>query len=321
MPHPAHLIRTGHRGRGSGIGLSLVELEVAIQLDRQPNTIFFVDSNVASGGNGRSWGGAFQTTQEAENYAPAGSTLCLAPLHVETITAAAGLVLNTAGLTILGFGNGDRRPQIDFTTVVGASMDVTAESVTFYNIRFTGGVDALTGPVNIQAADCTLIDCITEDVTGQATDFIEVTTAGDRLTLIRWEHRGSSSAGANTALTIDGCDQVIVEDAWIFGDFAVACIEQVTTAGTNIRVYGNVRRPCYLESLNSNDILVTLKSDTTGDIGPGIYARLADDAANITQAFAGAAARFFNVPGTGGIMLANAGGERAIETNITPSAG
>lgn len=314
------LIKTGHRARGSGIGLSLEELEVAVQLDRQPNTIFYVNSSAAAGGNGRSWGGAFTTVQEAENYAGAGDTLCLAPGHVETVTAAAGLVLNTAGLTLLGFGNGDRRPQINFTTVVGADMDVTAAGITFYNIRFTGGFDALTNPVHLAAADCTLIDCVTEDVTGQATDFIVTTAAADRLSLVRWEHRGSASAGADTAITIVGGDQITIEDAWVYGNFAVSAIENVTTAATNLRIYGGMQRPCYLRTVNNADVLVTLVATTTADVGPGICGRIQQDAANVTEAFVGAAARFFNVTG-GGIAIVNADGERGLETNIAASAG
>ena len=86
--------------------------------------VWFVDSTAAAGGNGASWTGGYTTFETAVNAAAADDTILVAALHVETVSAAAGLELDKAGLTLLGFGNGNRRPQINFTTVVGADMNV-----------------------------------------------------------------------------------------------------------------------------------------------------------------------------------------------------
>lgn len=310
------VLQSGHRGRGSGISLSLDELELAVQADRERGRVWYVNSAAPREQPGTSWGGEFQTIEEAVNAAAADDTICVAPGHVETVTAAAGLVLDKAGLTILGFGNGNRRPQIDFTTVVGADMDVTAANITAYNLRFTGGIDALTNPIHVAAAGFTMIDCVTEDVTGQAVDFILTTAAADLLTLIRWTHRGSASAGAGSAISLVGGDQITIEDAWIYGNFSAAGIETITTAQTNLNVYGGVNRPCYIWTENAADVAITCVSGATGNIGPYVYARLQDDAANVTEAFVGDAMRFMQP-----IMVGNADGQRGIETNITASAG
>jgi hypothetical protein len=60
------------------------------------------------------------------------------------------------------------------TTATTADMDVDAANITVSNLLFTGGVDELAGPIDINAADFTMINCETRDVTGQAVDFIDI---------------------------------------------------------------------------------------------------------------------------------------------------
>jgi hypothetical protein len=312
------VIQSGHRRRGSGIGLSLEDLEIATQHDRQRDNVWYVDSNASAGGSGRSWVRAFLTIQEAAAAALADDYILVAPAHVETVTAAAGLELNTAGVTLLGYGNGDRCPQIDFTTVVGADMNVGAAGVTMVNFRFTGGIDALTGPIDVNAADFTLLDCVTQDVTGQAVDFIVTDANADRMSLIRWTHRGALADGPQTAISIVGGDQITIEDPFIDGHFSVAAIENVTTAATNLRIYGGQNRPGYIRVRDTtpNDVCVTLVSSTTADIGPFLYGRIVTAGATVTEAFVGAAARFWQP-----VLVMNESGRRGLETNITASAG
>ena len=186
------------------------------------------------------------------------------------------------------------------------------------NCRFTGGIDALTGPIDVNAAGFTLIDCITEDVTGQATDFIVTDANADQLSLIRWTHRGALANGAQSAISIVGGDDITIEDAWVNGHFSAANIENVTTAAVNLAIYGGVRRPCYLRNRDSapTDVLVTLVATTTGNVGPHIYGRLLTNTTNVTEAFVGADMQFMQP-----VVLVNADGERGLETNITASAG
>jgi hypothetical protein len=310
------MLQYGHRNRG-GAGLTtevLPDLERATSRHRRLGHTWYVDSTLPASGDGNSWGSAYSTIQAAVNVAKADDAILVAPGHVETITAAAGLVINKAGLTIVGFGSGNRCPQINFTTATTADMDITAAGVTLINVRFTGGIDALAGPVHIAAADCTLIDCVTEDVTDQATDFIVATAAADRLSLIRWTHRGAAAAGAESAITILGGDQITIEDPWIDGNFGTACIENVTAAATNCRIYGGASRPGYLRTRNADDIAITMVSTATGDIGPYLYIRLQDDAQNITECLVGADMQFYDP-----VEIVNADGQSSIASNITAS--
>jgi len=283
-------------------------------LNTYAGNVFWVDSGAGSDGNKGTFDRPFSTIDYAVGRCAAnnGDVIMVKPGHTETVIAAAGLALDVAGITLVGLGSGDARPTINFTTAVGADMDVDAANITMSNFLFTGGIDALTGPIDINAADCSLIDIETRDVTGQATDFIVTDANADRLLIDGWTHRGAAAAGADTAITIVGGDNIVIRNFWIDGNFAVACIENVTTAAVNLTVYGD--RPCFARTRNAADVIFTAVATTTGNVGPNIHARLQDDAANITEAFVGADMQFFQP-----IAIANADGEVALNTNITAS--
>lgn len=259
----------------------------------------------------------FATIQQAVDAAVAGrgDIIMVAPGHTEAITSAGGLTLNKTGVSIIGAGSGAFRPTINFTTAVGASVLVSAAGCSFRNFLFIGAVDALTNPIHIQAADFKLYDVETRDTAGsaQATDFIVATDAADRLHICGWKHVGDSAAGADTALSIVGADDVIVESFDIYGNFAVAAIEQVTTAGNRHR-YGGGPKPNYIWTENAADVCITVKSDTTGYIGPNLFLMLQDNAANFAGATVGAAMQFMKP-----IQIVNLAGESSADTTVTAS--
>ena len=277
--------------------------------------VFWVDSGAGSDGSPGTETQPFKTLDYAVGRCTAnnGDILLVKAGHTETVIAAAGLALDVAGISIIGLGNGSDRPTVNFTTAVGADMDVDAANISISNFLFTGGVDALTGPIDVNAADFALINCETKDVTGQATDFIVTDTNAARMLIDGWVHRGAAAAGADTAVTIVGGDGITVRNFWVDGNFAVAGIENVTTAATNLTIGGGAEMN-YIRTRNAADVLVTLVATATGNIGPNIYGRVQDDAANITEAFVGANMNFFNP-----IAIVNADGEVGLNTNITAS--
>lgn len=282
-------------------------------LAAHPGEVFWVSSTSGSNGNKGSFDRPWATIDYAVGRCGSnrGDIIMVKPGHVETVTAAAGLALDVAGIAIVGLGAGSSRPTVNFTTAVGASMVVSAANVTVMNLLFTGGIDALTSPVHIQAADFAFVNCETRDVTGQATDFIVTTAAADRLMVDGWVHDGAAAAGADTALSIVGGADITVRDFTIDGNFAVAAIENVTTAATDLRIYG-ATRPSFIRTRNAADVAVTLVAATTGSVGPNIHVRLLDNAANVTEALVGAAAHFF-LP----LNIVNADAEVAMAYNAT----
>lgn len=294
-----------------------------------PNAkVFYVQSTNAASGDSEKSGlnpnDPLDTIDAAVGKCTAdrGDVIVALPGHVETVIAASGLTLDVAGVTIIGIGRGSLRPQVNFTTVVGASMVVSAANCSIYNVLFTGGIDALTGYIEIDGADFGFYNCETRDVTGQATDTIVTSATAARLHIKKWTHAGATAAGADTALSIVGGDGHIVEDFNIFGNFAVGAIENVTTAMTNARIGGGDGENYVqngLDTATADGIAaVTCVATSTGHIGPRINVRLGVDstsnAANITGAFVGAAMQFF-LP----LNIVNLGGEVAMATNITAS--
>lgn len=297
---------------GFAYGLTVRNMPV---LTSYPGQVFWVDSTAADIGPRGTFDKPFATIAAAQSRAVAnrGDIIVCKPGHTETVTAAGGIALTKAGLCIIGLGTGSKRPTINFTTVVGADLDINAANITIMNFLFTGGIDALTGPIDVNAADVSLIDFETRDVTGQATDFIVTDDNCDRLLISGWKHLGAAAAGADTAITLVGGDDWVIEDFDIYGNFAVAAIENVTTAANRIRIGGGDRQ-CYVWTENAADVAVTLHASTTGHVGPNINAMLQDNAANITEAFVGAAAQFFQP-----INIVNLAGESSMQTNITAS--
>lgn len=229
-----------------------------------------------------------------------GDVIVALPGHVETVTAAAGLALDVAGINLFGVGQGSLTPQINFTTAVGASMRVSAANILVDGFSFTGGIDALTNPIDNRGADFTLRNSKWADVTGQATDVVLTTVAGTRMTIQNWSHYGDSAAGANAGIAIVGGDRHVIDGIFADGNFAVGFFDVRGTAATNIQCRNWIAR-----TRNSADVIgVDTITGSTGIIGPNMSFAVADNAANFAGSFSGATFRYF-----GPISIVNAAGE------------
>jgi hypothetical protein len=241
-----------------------------------------------------------------------GDYIIVEPLHVETVSAAAGVALDVAGVTIVGVGQGSNRPTVNFTTSTAASFRVTAANCAVRNVLFVGAIDALASPIQIQAADFVLDQCETRDTAGsaQATVWILTTAAANRLRITNHVHDGDTAAGTGAWLAIVGGDGIVVDGLRCDGNFSVGGIDIRTTATTDLEV-----RNVMFRTRNAADIfLVDTITGSTGMIGPSLYLRLQDNAANITEAITGATFVLF-----GDILVVNAAGEQAMAINTTAS--
>jgi hypothetical protein len=272
----------------------------------------FVCSTYGSNGNDGTLEAPYATIDYAIGKCTAsrGDTIVVMPGHTETVTAAGGIALDVAGVNIIGIGEGSIRPTVNFTTATTASFLVTAANCTVKNILFTGGVDALANPIHIQAADVTLDGCEWRDVTGQATDVILTTAAANRLKVVNHRHDGATAAGGASAIALVGGDRIRIENCRFDGNFSVGVIDIRTTATTDLEISNVVAR-----TQNAADIfLVDTITGSTGMIGPNIYLRLNDNAANITEALTGATFVYFQP-----ISIVNLAGESSMQTNIVAS--
>jgi hypothetical protein len=240
-----------------------------------------------------------------------GDIIAVLPGHTETVTAAAGLALDVAGIVLIGFGSGSNRPTINFTTATSADMDVDAANITMINFLFTGGIDALVAPIDINAADFKLIGCEYRDVTGECTTCILTDANASRLLIKDLFYNGATAAGTGAGIAIVGGSDITIDGLVMDGNFSVGGIDIRTTATTDLLIK-NVHS---FRTRNAADIfLVDTITASTGQIGPNIYLRLNDNAANITEAITGATFVVMD-----NVYVVNLAGEKAMLINWTAS--
>lgn len=238
-----------------------------------------------------------------------GDVVYVMPGHVETVAAANGLDFDVAGISVMGLGRGLDRPQINLTATT-ATVRVNANSVWLENLRFTGGIDAVAVVLDLNGkTDVVLRNIEYRDVTGQCTVFLKAANNTDRLTIDGLRYLGDAAAGTNAALQFDGCDDLVLRNFYIHGNFANSAIEFITTLSARVYIGDGVVR-----TTNAADLCV--KDTITGSTGliERLLLSLQDNAANITEAITGATFRLSDT-----VWVVNADNERAMLINWTAS--
>ena len=121
--------------------------------------------------------------------------------HTATISAAAGIAMNVAGVTLIGQGRGSMRPTINFTATA-STFTMSAANCAVHNFLFTGGIDAVVSLIVVSAADCVIDSCEIRDVTGQMTLGILTTAGANRLKILNHVHKGDTAAGTAAGAAI-----------------------------------------------------------------------------------------------------------------------
>lgn len=81
--------------------------------------------------------------------ANAGDLILVMPGHAETLSNATSLLLDIAGITIQGLGNGDDLPTLTFDTATTASIPVSAANITVRNIILTANFADIVAPFTL----------------------------------------------------------------------------------------------------------------------------------------------------------------------------
>ena len=233
-------------------------------LNTYSGTVWWVDASGAQIGDGK-FNRPFATIDTAINHASAGDTILVKAGHTETITAAAGIDADVAGISIIGLGQGRRRPTISFTTADTADIDIDAANITIQNMVFDlDGVASLAAPIDVNAADFTLQGCefIQSDATNQCLNVVASATAADRMRIVGNTFR-STTAGAVSAISLVGTeDGVEIIGNHFSGDWSTAAISNATgNVLTNLKIEDN-----YIKNDNAGDWAIELVSACTGVI-------------------------------------------------------
>jgi hypothetical protein len=231
---------TSRYENGFANGVTIREIPFVTTQNGNGNT-FWVDSVRGSNGNKGTFIRPFATIDYAVGRCTAnnGDLIIVAAGHTESVIASSGLTLDVAGITILCQGEGAQRATIDFSTLVGASMVVSAANITLVNPRFTANLDALTGPISIAAANFKLLNGEYYDGTSiDTTDCIVATPAAIGLKLYGWKYIVGDEGGTQkqSNIKLNGVNNAELINIDILGDFGTGNIENATTELLNIRL-------------------------------------------------------------------------------------
>jgi hypothetical protein len=230
-------------------------------------TIFWVHSG--TGTNGAGYGRNPDAPLASIDYAVGlctaskGDVIVAMPGHAETVSAAGGLDLDVAGITIIGVGNGTLQPTVTLDTADTADVDVDAANITVENIHFRANFADIAAAIDVNATDFTLRRC----------RFTEVTTNMNALVWVQ-----DAAAAASSRITIEDClcidkdaanthfvnfagtgDGHIVRNNVLIGDWGTACIGGLGVV-TNAVITGN-----YISNAASdNDSCINFAATATG---------------------------------------------------------
>jgi hypothetical protein len=149
----------------------------------------------------------------------------------QSVTAAGGLDLDVAGITIIFLGEGNARSSITFSSAVGADMDVDAADITLINPRFVAGVDALTGPIDVNAARFKMFKATWQDGTSiNTTDCVVADANADNMVIDDFEFVDGDAGGTQkqSFIQVAGATGVVLKNIRCTGDFGTGIIENGT---------------------------------------------------------------------------------------------
>ena len=258
-------------------GLSSYGIPVLPKFDQlQTGSVWFVDSVTGSNGNsGKTTKKPFATLDYAIGMCTAskGDVIILMPGHAESVIAAAGIVCDVQGITIIGAGTGTDRPQITFSTATTADIDISAANVTIKNVHFINDIDALAAPIDVNAAHFRMEGCLFDDATAakQTVRWILGDANADYMEIIGCDNHGSDTAGSTAWITLNGADHVKIMGCSSHGDFAAANVEVVTAAVTDAIIAYNM-----LENANAVDVNIEGLASSTGWIAHNLCRNATD---------------------------------------------
>lgn len=167
-----------------------------------------------------------------------GDVILVAPGHTETITGAAGIALDVAGVSVIGLGTGSDRPVITISSTDNSgTITQSGNNTRLENIVVVTNDDGLTNAVVVTGNNCyTDIEHQDTSAAVEAATVLRGDTA-DNWTF-RLKHIGFSSGNAGVStVRLDACSGVrgYVD---FNGQVSTAVVEMVDSASSNVFIEG-----------------------------------------------------------------------------------
>jgi hypothetical protein len=205
-------------------------------------SVFYVHSGTGSASNdGRSPSSALATVDQAVNKCTAnkGDVILVMTGHAETISSATSLVLDVAGVSVIGLGSGNKRPTFTFATATTAAIPVSADNISFKNCRIIGNLDNIVTAFSLTTAKYFTLDGCEFIDNSNALHFLSIVTVG---------------TGDNAA---DGL--TVSNNSWFGLAVAPSAFISVTGDLDFARIYNN---SVVMASTDDEGHFITLTSDT-----------------------------------------------------------
>lgn len=232
--------------------------------------VFYVGPSGTSSGPGYTPETAYATVPQAMAVCQAnnGDVILVLPGTTATITAAAGIALSVAGVTVQGIGTGTNRPTITLGTATTATLAVSAANVTLRNMRLVSGIDSLAMMLDVNEGGFTVEDCDFVTSSGlECLNFINLATTFDDFVIRRCrflqptDPAGTDGNADTGAIYLVDSERVLIEDCYFAGQFETAIVHNKTTAAGELWV-----RNCYGRQTLSGAEVFTLPSGATGGV-------------------------------------------------------
>jgi hypothetical protein len=231
-------------GFAQGVVIKGIPLTVS-----NPGKVFWVNGTTVlapgavggSNGNDGSYRRPFATIDYAVGKCTAnrGDIIMVMPGHSESITSATSLVLDVAGVAVIGLGTGSLRPDLNFSNTAG-SVEVDAADVTLYNLTLTADVSAVVVGVNVDANGFTMDSCeFRYNATGD--DFITMIDidAFDDAVISNCVFHAEETAGCSEAIRMDDALRTKIINCHFTGDFTDGAIIGEGALSTGILIADN----------------------------------------------------------------------------------
>ena len=170
-----------------------------------------------------------------------GDVIVVLPGHTETVSAAAGIDVDVAGITIVGVGNGTLMPTVTLGTDTDADIDIDAANVTISGIKFTSAIDSLKVVLDVNYGNFTITDCIFDFAsTYECLNPINIATTKDDFKIIRCWFRQAADPGGTDAAAGTGVvycvdsENILIKDCQFYGYWETAIVHNKTTACKNL---------------------------------------------------------------------------------------
>ena len=198
-----------------------------------------------------------------------GDVILVAPGHAETISAAAAITFDVAGVTVIGMGVGNSRPTITLDTATSTDIDVTAADVQIHNLIFSMNYADIVEVFDLSAAGFVVNKCRFVDTATNMNfvDLIKTTTTDNQADRLEFTDNViiSPDTGNNGVIDIGGdLDGLVFNGNSIF--MGVANSEAIVSVATGKDITNCEITHNNIYRLNTaGDLLID--SDTTANSG------------------------------------------------------